>query len=177
MLRPHARLALAASLVALPAFGCANARQKDLDNPDTAAAYQDNRYKEDIVTGKESQTYEDKGSGISQKALMGIQDSMATVYQRDFERCLEGEMDRYGTRFLRTVFNVEFTIDTTGKVTNVNVISVGVREQNAAGADKGEKDAAGMKQCIIDSGMAWEFEPPPEIVYIHTYSGRVGEAY
>lgn len=150
------------------------------DNPDVAAGYRgadNNDYEGDIVTADRRQDYDDQGKGISPEVLQNIDDTILTVYLTDIERCLEDEMSEAETRFMRSVFLVEFTINTAGKTSQGKVLQIETREQSAKGEDKGEHDSAAMKSCIETSVTEWEFDPPPEIDFVHTYRGRVGEAF
>jgi hypothetical protein len=163
---------LAGALVPLACRG-----KLDTDNPDVASGYRNTNYQEDIVTGEKRKDYEDQGKGISPAALSAITDLIESAYKRDFERCLEGEMAKLNTRFLRSVFTVEFTIQTTGKVKDVKVLEVKASRQDAKGKDLGPIETDGMKQCIVEMVAQWEFTPAPEIDYRHTYAGQAGEAF
>jgi hypothetical protein len=148
------------------------------DNPDVAAEYRDsNPYEDDIVTAAKRRDYDDQGASIAPKTLLNIEDTITSVYEKDFERCLESEMDTVGTRFMRSAFVVEFTIDTSGKASKAKVLEIMTRKQDPKGSDLGEVDSGGMKSCIQSSISDWEFDPPPEVDYVHTYRGRVGEAF
>jgi hypothetical protein len=155
-------------------------KQADTDNPDVAAGYRgaDNHdYETDIVTADRTQDYDDQGQGISPEVLQNIDDTILTVYLKDIERCLEDEMSEAETRFMRSAFLVEFTIDTAGKTSQGKVLEIETRKQTAKGADAGAIDSANMKACIETSVTEWEFDPAPEIDFKHTYRGRVGEAF
>ena len=149
------------------------------DNPDVAAEYRGNdSYSQDIVTAKKRHDYDDQGKGIDPRTLSAIEHSITTVYERDFERCLEEEMGEAGTRFLRSAFVVEFHIaPQSGKASGAKVLQITTRKQDAKGSDLGEVASDGMKNCIVDSIAEWTFEPAPEVEYVHTYQGRVGEAF
>ena len=99
------------------------------------------------------------------------------MYEKDFERCLEEQMDVQETRFMRSMFSVEFTIDTTGKASAAKVLDIWVKKQNAKGSNIGDVPPDGMKACIGTAIDDWVFDPPPEVVYVHTYRGQVGEAF
>jgi hypothetical protein len=155
-------------------------KQADTDNPDVAAGYRgadNNDYETDIVTADRSKDYDDQGKGISPEVLQNIDDTILTVYLTDIERCLEDEMSDAETRFMRSAFLVEFTINTKGQTSQGKVLQIETRKQTAKGADAGEIDSANMKSCIETSVTEWEFDPPPEIDFVHTYRGRVGEAF
>jgi hypothetical protein len=153
-------------------------RGPQTDNPDVAADYRgDNQYEDDIVTAKKRQDYADQGASIKPKTLANIEDTITNVYEKDFERCLEEQMDEAQTRFMRSAFVVEFHIATSGKASQAKVLDIETRKQDAKGSDLGEYDSSGMKKCIQDSIADWEFNPPPEVEYVHTYNGRVGEAF
>jgi hypothetical protein len=162
-------------LAAVGATGCKN--KEMTDNPDVAADYKNTEYANTIVTAKETQEYEDQGQGIDPITLSSIEDTIAQSYERDFSDCLEEEMDKHETRFLRSVFTVEFHINPQGDAGEARVLMIQMREQNAAGADLGERPPDELKQCIIDSIDEWEFDPAPEVEYVHTYNGQIGEAF
>jgi hypothetical protein len=166
--------AVSVSLLGGLALGC---KPKQTDNPDVAADYRDSAYDKEIVTGQERKDYADQGKGIKPKTLRSIEDTITTVYERDFERCLEDQMSIHETRFLRTVFAVEFRIDTAGQAGDARVLQISMSKQNAKGGDVGTADPAGMKDCIIKAIDEWEFDPAPEVDYVHTYNGQVGEAF
>lgn len=158
---------------------CAVACKSELqsDNPDVAASYQDNKYEDDIVTAQKRHSYEDQGKAIKPKTLQSIEHTITNVYEKDFERCLEEQMDEQGTRFMRAVFTVEFRIDTNGEAGDAKILEIQTRKQNAKGSDIGEVSSDSMKECIASSIDEWEFEPAPEVDYVHTYAGQVGEAF
>lgn len=174
-LLPKSALCLAV-LVALPALPACK-KSRDADNPDVAAGYSDNKYEGDIVTARRRNDYEDQGTAIDPKTLSAIEDTIATVYLRDLERCLEEEMEEEGTRFMRSVFAVEFDIDTEGQASGARVLSIGLRKQNAKGGDVGDVDPGRLKGCIETTIAEWVFDPAPEAPYKHTYRGQVGEAF
>jgi hypothetical protein len=78
---------------------------------------------------------------------------------------------------MRSVFLVEFTIATSGKASKARVLEIETRKQDARGSDLGQVSSDGMKGCIQDSITEWEFDPPPEVDYVHTHKGQVGEAF
>jgi hypothetical protein len=159
----------------LAVTGCA---KQQTDDPDVAAAYRDNnKYDDDIVTAQKRKNYKDQGEGIKPETLRSIQETIDNAYAKDFERCLEEQMDDQGTRFMRSVFLVEFTIATSGKATQARVLEIETRKQDARGADLGQVDSAGMTECIQGAIQDWEFDPPPEVDYVHTHKGQVGEAF
>ncbi len=41
----------------------------------------------------------------------------------------------------------------------------------------GAIDSTSIQSCMETSVLGWEFDPPPEVEYVHTYQGRVGEAW
>ncbi len=166
-----------AALVALP-VPAACKKNGDADNPDVAAGYKgNNKYEGDIVTARRRNDYEDQGQGIDPKTLASIEDTITTVYLRDLERCLEDEMEEEGTRFMRSVFSVQFDIDTSGEASGAKVLEIWLKKQNAKGGDVGEVDPGRLKGCIETTIAEWTFEPAPEAPYKHTYRGQVGEAF
>jgi hypothetical protein len=166
-----------AVLVALPALPACK-KNRDADNPDVAAGYKgNNKYEGDIVTARRRNDYDDQGKAIDPKTLSAIEDTIATVYLRDLERCLEDEMEEEGTRFMRSVFAVEFDIDTEGQASGAKVLQIALKKQNAKGGDVGEVDPGRLKGCIEGIIAEWTFDPAPEAPYKHTYRGQVGEAF
>lgn len=172
----HVTRTLLLCAAAATAFAGCRAKQ-DIDNPDVAADFEGSQYEQEIVTGQKRKDYDDQGKGVSSKVLASIRDTIATVYQRDFERCLEEQMDVEETRFLRTKFTVTFQIDTAGKVSDIKIGDLWIKKQDAKGQNLGDVDPAGMTSCIKDRLASWEFDPPPEVTFPYTYSGQVGEAF
>ena len=82
---------------ALAAPGCA-ARQRDKmekGEDDLYAQYQKTDYDKDMVKAEEGLSEyggETKGS-VSPKVLASIQDTLENVYERDFGRCLQKDME------------------------------------------------------------------------------------
>ena len=162
-----------ALLVAAPAC-----KTQQTDNPDVAAGYRgNNKYEEDIVTARKRNDYKDQGKGIDPKTLRAIEDAIKTVYERDLERCLEDQMSEHETRFLRSVFTVEFHIDTEGMAGDAKILDIWLKKQNAKGSNIEELSPDGLTDCIKTSIAEWEFDPPPEVDYKHTYKGQIGEAF
>jgi hypothetical protein len=105
---------LAASGLALSS-GCAR-RQTDKMNSgeqDLYDKYQSSSYEKDMVTHEETRDYADQGQGVSPKVLKSIQDTVENVYERDFGRCLQKDMEEFENRWIAGTFSIEFTIDTT----------------------------------------------------------------
>lgn len=172
----HAVLLAVGAAVALPA-GC---KKQQTDNPDVAANYRGegaNKYESEIVTARKRNKYEDQGKGISPRTLNNIDDTIRTVYLRDLERCLEDQMDVHETRFLRSTFTVEFHIDTTGKASDAKILKMWFGKQDAKGSQLGDLDTKDLQGCFVDSIASWEFDPAPEVEFVHTYNGQVGEAF
>ncbi|MEM6995740.1 MAG: hypothetical protein AAF721_34845 [Myxococcota bacterium] len=176
---------LATALAAVPMVGVtvlavtatAGCKQQQTDNPDVAADYRGNKYEEDIVTARKRNEYDDQGKGIDPKTLRQIEDDIRTVYERDLERCLEDSMSDHETRFLRSVFTVEFHIDPKGYAGKAKVLNIWLKKQNGKGANIEELSPDDLQSCIVDSIASWEFEPAPEVEYVHTYKGQLGEAF
>jgi len=174
MKRSALGLAVLVALTVLPACK----KQNDTDNPDVAASYRgNNKYEDDIVTARSRNDYEDQGVAIDPKTLAAIEDTITQVYLRDLERCLEDQMEVHDTRFVRSVFTVQFDIDTDGQAGGAKILDIWLRKQNAKGSDKGELDAAPLQDCIKTNIAEWVFDPAPEAPYSHTYRGQVGEAF
>lgn len=162
------------ALVAATLGGC---KKTDTDHPDVASAHRGSKYHGDIVTGTYRDEHKDQGKGIHPSTLRSIEDTISNTYERDFERCLEDEMDTAQTRFMRSMFTVEFRIDTKGDAGDAKVLDIWLKKQNAKGSDIGEVAPDGLKACVIAAIDEWVFDPPPEVDYVHTYRGQVGEAF
>jgi len=163
------------------ASGCAR-RQTDKMNSgeeDLYAKYQSSSYEKDMVTANETQEYADQGQGVSPKVLKSIQDTVENVYERDFGRCLQKDMEEFENRWIAGTFSVEFTIATSGRVTQARITQMDIKERKPP---KGKKDNQAREAklfgpCVVDSAGKWEFDPPPEVEYVYTYSGKVGEQF
>jgi hypothetical protein len=168
-----------ASLVA--GLGC---KPKMATNQELLAEYGGEKYQEDMVATDYENT-ESQGASIDPRTQAAIQDAIETVWVTDFEACLEVEMDRLGNRWVAGDFSVEFTIETSGMVSAAKFLSSDIKERKTKNA-KGEfvadgggeaRTADGFGDCIVTKIYKWEFDPPPEVTYTHTYNGRVGEAW
>jgi hypothetical protein len=78
---------------------------------------------------------------------------------------------------LRSAFTVEFRIDPQGRANDTKVLRIETRKQDPKGGDLGEISSAPMKECIVAHISEWTFDPAPQVDYVHTYTGRVGEAF
>ena len=161
--------------------GCA-ARQTAKQNEgeqELFAKYQDSKYEKDIVTDDGQQEYKDQGAGVSPRVLKSIQDAVENVYERDFGRCLQKDMDEYENRWIAGTFSVEFTISTSGKVTKARMTAVDIKERKPPKGKKENqnREAKLFGPCVEESAAKWEFDPPPEVEYVYTYSGKVGEQF
>jgi hypothetical protein len=152
-------------------------KNKQTTNADLYASYENNEYEEDMVAAHPEDTvYEDQGEGIDARTLANIDDTIRTVYLTSFERCLEQEMERLETRWLGAQFTVEFTIETTGKVSKAKMLEMKAGETKPK--DKNNpREADQFDDCVEAALLEWEFDPPPEVQYTHTYNGKVGEAW
>ncbi|MCA9661059.1 MAG: hypothetical protein KC486_22145 [Myxococcales bacterium] len=159
--------------------GCAKRQLNKMDAQEDklAAQYDGSSYEEDMVQADASQEYEDQGDSISPEALAGIQDTITNVYERDFGRCLQEDMDAYNNRWIAGTFAVEFRINTKGKVTEVSLLEEDIKEIKLPPGQKEPRKAKLFGPCIERAIYKWEFEKPPEVEYVHTYTGQVGEAF
>ena len=163
------------------ALGC---KPKQATNQDLVNAYDGGKYESDMVA-TDYETTEDQGASIDPRTQAAIQDTVETAYVTDFEKCLEAEMSRLENRWVAGDFVVEFTIEQSGLVSAVKFLSVDIQERRTLN-DKGEFVAEGGKPprkadqfeaCAEGKVYKWEFDPPPEVTYTHSYNGRVGEAW
>lgn len=172
-----------AAALAVP--GCAKRQLDKMDkNEDHLyAEYTKTDYDKDMVKANEGLDEYDrdtKGS-VSPKTLASIQDTMESVYERDFGRCLQRDMEAYENRWIAGRFSLEVTISTSGKVTKVNMPQQDIKERRPPkGVPKDKfqpREAKLFASCVEESAFKWEFDPAPEVEYVYTYSGKVGEAY
>jgi hypothetical protein len=142
-------------------------------------------YSDDMETTEEHPDHDDQGASISPREQALIDDTIREVYTTDFERCAERDMDALENRWIGGNFLVEFTIETSGKVSAAKVLEMDIRERKTKN-DKGQlvetggappREATLFPKCIETVLLEWEFDPPPEVKYTHTYRGQVGEAW
>jgi len=153
-------------------------------NQDMLAEYGGGKYQGDMVA-TDYDDVEHQGDSIDPRTQASIQDAITTSYVTDFEWCLEKEMSRYDNRWIAGDFAVEFTIEPSGMVTAVRMLQQDIMERrtlNAEGklvAEGGAEPRAATEfdSCVETKIFKWEFDPPPEVTYTHTYNGRVGEAW
>lgn len=170
-------LALVPALMA--GAGCAG-KNKGMSNEDLYHQYDDNKYSEDIVAAEADANYGEADKGISPRTLANIEDTIDVTYKTDFEHCFEEEMERMETRWLAGQISVEFDIGTDGTVSEAKVLSEDLRERKTpeGGELQGEgRKAEGFDACLEKKVHDWEFDPPPEVEYTHTYSVQLGEAW
>lgn len=169
-----------AIVIGLPLLttGCVK-RQLDKMNEREGSVYDEydgDKYEEDLVTVKADEV-EDQGDSVAPATLQAIQDTISNVYERDFGRCLQQDMDAYENRWMAGNFSVEFTINTDGKVIAASVLEMDIKERKSAKGQKEMREAKIFPSCVEESVYKWEFDPPPEVQYTHTYTGKVGEAF
>jgi hypothetical protein len=170
------------SCLAVGTTGCK--KEEESTNADFAESFDQHHY-DDIVTTEEYHEYEDQGQGISPRELEYIQDTIES-YKGDFEHCLEVEMDRLENRWVGGEFAVEFHIETDGKVSMAKMLESKVQEARTLKDDQyvpleqggaPPRSADNFAPCVEKKLLDWEFEPPPEAQYVHTYTGHIGEAW
>lgn len=176
------KILMIASLASLcVTFGC---KPKVATNQDLLNAYGGEKYAEDMVA-TDYETVEDQGDSIDPRTQAAIQDTISTVYVSDFEKCLEKEMDRLENRWVAGTFSIEFTIEPSGMVSSGKMLEQDIIERRTLN-DKGEfvseggkapRSADNFASCVEERVYKWEFDPPPEVTYTHTYNGQVGEAW
>ncbi len=137
---------------------------------------QQDHYSQDIQTVDGQQTYEDVGTGIAPATLASIEQTISEVYITDFEHCLEEEMSRLENRWVAGTFTIEMAIETSGTVADVRIFDVDIKERRVADG-AAARDAEEFEPCVQGKVADWEFDPPPEVRYVHTHIGRMGEAW
>lgn len=172
---------LAFALVLAP--GCANSKRPS--NADMYDQYANADHYSDDIEATDYENVEDQGASIDPRTQAQIDGQIRDVYVTDFEHCLEKDMDELENRWVAGTFTIEFEIETSGKVTKANVLSMDVQERRTKN-DKGQmvseggappRQAAHFGECLESILLEWEFDPPPEVTFTHTYNGQVGEAW
>ncbi|HLT39600.1 MAG TPA: hypothetical protein VK034_25125 [Enhygromyxa sp.] len=178
---PSKSLSLIGLIALVGALGC---KPKTTTNQDLLNQYSGSKYESDMVA-TDYETVEDQGDSIDPRTQAAIQDTITTVYVTDFEKCLETEMSRLENRWIAGDFAVDLTIETSGMVSAVKFLEVDIKERKTLN-DKGEfvseggkapRKADNFESCAEAKIYKWEFDPPPEVTYTHSYNGRVGEAW
>ena len=161
----------------LAVAGCKNTKSEKPTNRDLYSQFeQQDHYSDDIQTGSDQVNYEDVGTGIKPDTLFAIEQAITEVYVTDFEHCLEEEMSRLENRYVAGSFTIEIAIETSGAVSDIRIFDVDVKERRVPeGATA--RDAEQFEPCVREKVAAWEFDPPPEVRYLHTHIGRLGEAW
>ena len=162
-------------------LGC---KPKVASNQEMLAEYGGEKYSADMVATDYVDT-EDQGDSIDPRTQAALQDTISTVYVSDFETCLEKEMDRLENRWIAGAFAMQFTIEPSGMVSEASVLSHDIMERRTANAEGNfvseggaePRQAENFTSCVEEKAYKWEFDPPPEVTYTHTYNGQVGEAW
>lgn len=174
---------LLAATLAAPACAKRQLDKMDKNEDNLYASYQKTDYDKDMVKAEEGLDEYDRSAkaSVSPKVLASIQDTMESVYERDFGRCLQKDMELIENRWIAGTFSLEVTISTSGKVTKVNMPAMDILERKPPkGVPKDKfkpREAKVFPSCVEESAFKWEFDPPPEVEYVYTYTGKVGEAY
>lgn len=162
---------------ALAASGCKTTETVEHTNDELYSQFEaQDHYSKDIQTASDQKAYEDVGTGIKPETLASIETTITEVYITDFEHCLEEEMSRLENRWVAGTFTVEMAIETSGAVSDIRVFDVDLKERRVADGATA-RDADQFKPCIEEKMASWEFDPAPEIRYVHTHIGRMGEAW
>lgn len=165
---------------ALGAALCLGACAKKAPAPTSNEALLDEfggeQYADDFVTSDHDEVHKDQGTAVSAEAQLAVQDALQEVYLTDFTGCLEQEMARLDNRYIAGPFTVELSIGTDGRVKKAEFVSWDIKERRTA---KGQEPrmAEEFPGCVQEAVKEWEFEPAPETAYVHTYAGKVGEAW
>ena len=173
-------LALAALVgAATAASGCAKRQMNKMNSEEDAlfGKYDGSEYEKDMVQADNNKSYADAGTGVSPERLASIQDTITSVYERDLGRCLQQDMDAYSNRWIAGTFTVEFKISSKGQVIEARVLEQDIKERRLPPGQKQAREAKLFGPCIEAAIYKWEFDPPPEVEYVHTYTGKVGEAF
>lgn len=171
------KVGLCAGLVlSLAAVGCAKKAPEPTSNQALLDEFGGDEYADDFVTADKGGNHADQGQAVSAEAQLAVQDALQEVYLNDFASCLEQEMKRLDNRYIAGPFTVELTINTSGQVEKAEFIKWDIKERRTV-EGQSPRVAEEFPACIQEAVKEWEFEPAPEAEYIHTYTGKVGEAW
>ena len=139
------------------------------------SSYSGEEYEKEMQTAEGEQT-NDQGGSVSPGVLQNITDTIENVYARDFSRCLQKDMEEFDNRWIAGTFTVEVTIMTDGKIKKGEIVQIDIQERRT---EKGKepRKAVIFPGCVEELVYKWEFDPAPEVEYVHTYHGKVGEAF
>ena len=171
------RIVSACLVAASLATGCASKRRTEKQNTaegELFSQYDGENY--DDMETVEGAEVEDQGGSVAPQTLQNIKDTIENVYERDFGRCLQKDMDEFENRWIAGTFTLSVTINVEGKVIGAELTQVDIEERKVPKGGSARK-AVIFPGCVEESAYKWEFDPPPEVEYTHTYSGKVGEAF
>lgn len=167
---------VAAVAASLTLVGCAKKGPPPTSNEALLDQFGGDEYADDFVTADRSGNHKDQGQAVSAEAQLAVQDALQEVYLTDFSSCLEDEMKRLDNRYIAGPFTVELTIGTDGRVKKANFVEWDIKERRTVEGQE-PRIAEEFPSCIQEAVKEWEFEPAPEAQYVHSYSGKVGEAW
>lgn len=156
--------------------GCAKKAPEPTSNAALLDEFGGEEYAEDFVTADHEGRHKDQGTAVSAEAQLAVQDALQEVYINDFVDCLQQEMARLENRYIGGPFTVELTIGTDGTVSKAEFIKWDIKERRTE-EGKSPRRAEEFPGCVQEAAKEWEFDPAPETEYIHSYSGKVGEAW
>jgi hypothetical protein len=172
--RPHPVIPLLTLSLVVAVAGCAGKKKGAPSNEELLAEFDGSGYEveeQNPTAGPK----EDEGS-ITPQTMAAIDTAITTTYVRDFEKCLEKEMERLENRWVAGTFTVEIDITTKGAVDKIKILELDVKERKTK-PNAEPRNADNFGPCIEAAMKEWEFDPPPEVYYTHTHTGRVGEAW
>lgn len=165
-----------AMLASLSVLGCAKKAPEPTSNQALLDEFGGEEYADDFVTAERGGSHKDQGQAVSAEAQLAVQDALQEVYLADFTSCLEDEMGRLNNRYIAGPFTVVLTIGTDGKVKKAEFVNWDIKERRTAEGQT-PRVAEAFPSCVQKAAKEWEFNPAPEADYVHTYSGKVGEAW
>jgi len=171
---PQPTLSLLTLTLVVAATGCAGQKKGAPSNEELLAEFDGSGYEvedQDPAAGPK----EDQGS-ITPQTMASIDAAISTTYVRDFEKCLEKEMERLENRWVAGTFTIEIDITTKGNVDKIKILELDVKERKTK-PNAEARNADNFGPCIEAAMKEWEFDPAPEVYYTHTHTGRVGEAW
>ena len=165
--RRLSRLALSIGLFAtLGSSGCN--KSEESVTPDAATA-------EETTPSSEAEEAPAEAEEASPAMIAGYQAQAQDVYGSDATHCLEAEMEAEETRYMRSAYTLNLTIDRNGVPSAVAVEDIVVQVRNYEGEVLRDGNGESMGTCLLEAAKAWEFEPAPPTATSFTVSGSLGD--
>ena len=112
---------------------------------------------------------------VTAQVIAGFQSMASDVYARDYERCLEEQMEAEDTLYMRAAFTLNLDVDAEGSVTDSRIEEMVIKVRNYEGQDLSDGNAEAMGECLSNLAKEWAFEPAPGAACNFNVLGSVGD--